>query len=379
MKIVHIIPSFNVGGGELQAVRICAEIKRVEPEHDLYILSLYNAVPTIVYDEALASGAKIITMGKSVGLDLLVFLRIYRALKNIKPDVIHTHLAGLRYAMPASVFFKNAVKIHTVHNMAMYEVSRCVQKLHGFSFAYLGWHPVALSSQVEESIKQIYGIDADVVANGVGIHVRPKNLNNECLEIGNANKSTKKKIITIGRLWQQKNHSMLIDAFCALSSRCNNLCLNIVGEDPTGGSYRRFLEKKVSSLPEFVRENINFLGMRKDVQELLIDSDLFVLSSDWEGVPLTLLEAMGCGVPVVCTSVGGIPDIIESGVDGLLVPKGDAESLSFAMERILSDEGLARTFADSALLKFKNNYSINTSANNYLKLYKKAQKYVQCI
>lgn len=99
-------------------------------------------------------------------------------------------------------------------------------------------------------------------------------------------------------------------------------------------------------------------------------SDVFVLSSNWEGVPLTLLEAMGYGTPVVCTAVGGIPDVIEHGVSGLLVPSGEVDCLVQSIFKIFTNNLFASSLACNAQKKFKQFYSITNTANGYLKLYK---------
>lgn len=369
MNIVQVIPSFNVGGGELLAVRLCAEIKKQRPDYKVTLISLYDPIPSIVYDEALASGAQIVTLGKKKGFDPFTPLRMLKALRAIKPDVIHTHLAGLRYSMPASLVNKKAIKMHTVHNMASYETSPFMKHVQNFAFKQLGWRPIALSESVQKSIHDVYGLMAPIVNNGISID--NKLLGTKIRKLDEKCNIPKREynIITIGRLWAQKNHKLLIDAFdnlCKQISECNLL---IVGEDPTDGNYRKKLENIIENLPENTRSKIFLLGTRKDIPELLLASDVFVLSSDWEGVPLTLLEAMGYGIPTVCTSVGGIPDVIEHGVDGLLVAKGDVDGLANTIADVLIDKSLATTLASNAKTKFYKSYSIETTASKYLDLY----------
>lgn len=371
MKIVQVIPSFNVGGGELLAVRLCAEIKRQQADYKLYLISLYDPIPSIVYDEALVSGATILSLGKKKGFDPLTPIKMIKALLSIKPDIIHTHLAGLRYALPAGALCKGSIKFHTVHNMASHETSRLTQRLHSFAFKQLGWYPVALSEKVQKSILNVYGEDAPVVNNGIGVKSELLRQKKEDLRRGCNIPDKHPIIITIGRLSAQKNHCLLIDAFQKLCMESMTCCLLIVGGDCSDGSHKKMLEDKVNNLPESIRNNIHFLGQRKDIPELLMASDVFVLSSDWEGVPLTLLEAMGYGIPVVSTSVGGIPDVIEDGVNGVLVPKGDVNDLSNAISEMLKNNSIASVLACNAQEKFRQCYSIENTARGYLELYKK--------
>ena len=93
---------------------------------------------------------------------------------------------------------------------------------------------------------------------------------------------------------------------------------------------------------------MHFLGGRRDLGDLLSAIDMFVLPSLWEGLPLSLVLAMGAGVPVVSTTVGGVPEVVEDGRTGLLVPAGDAAALGGAVARLVTDPALGRRLADAA-------------------------------
>jgi glycosyltransferase involved in cell wall biosynthesis len=363
-----------VGGGELLAVRLCAEIKKQAPEHSVFLVSLYDATPTMVYEEARASSAEIICLGKKKGFSPYTPIKMMVALNRIKPDVIHTHLAGLRYTLLAGLMHRQALKLHTVHNMASRETSPFLTRVHGFAFKRLGWLPVALSEIVRGSIRDVYGLDATVVDNGIGIQLSSLTSTKEEIKLALGLPFKHSIVTNIGRLCEQKNQAILIDAFRILCKTNDECSLLLIGDDTTGGAYRRMLEVKVSGLPENVRRNIRFLGIRSDIPQLLLASDVFVLSSDWEGVPLTLLEAMGYGIPSVCTSVGGIPDVIEHAVDGMLVSKGNANALSEALERVLMNKGFASSLSLSGQEKFRRRYSIDITTKKYLELYQHRSK-----
>ncbi len=350
------------------AVRLCTEILRQQPTFEVYLVSLYDPTPSVVYDEALASGVKIVTLGKKKGFDPKTFLRMYKTLRSIKPDVIHTHLAGLRYAIPATAFLKRTVKVHTVHNMAAHETSGLMLHLHKFAFRHLGWQPVALSNEVKKSIRNVYGLDSPIVMNGIRVNDMLKKESKIQLKRTHNISADIPAIISIGRLCEQKNQTLLLDAFSILFLELECTLL-IVGEDAMGGKYQIALQNKIQSLPEVIRKNVCLLGPRKDVPELLMASDVFVLSSDWEGVPLTLLEAMGFGIPVVCTSVGGIPDVVDHGNEGLLVPKGDKNALAHAILDILQNDERASCLAKKARYKFEQFYSIEGTAKGYFEMY----------
>ena len=97
-----------------------------------------------------------------------------------------------------------------------------------------------------------------------------------------------------------------------------------------------------------LRDAARLLGTRADVPELLATAHCVLLASDYQGCPLSMLEAMAAGVPVVATAVGGIPEIVADGESGLLTPRGDAQALARALETVLSDRDLATGLAPRA-------------------------------
>lgn len=142
-----------------------------------------------------------------------------------------------------------------------------------------------------------------------------------------------REVVTVGRLHSVKNHELLIQAFCKLHARYPDYVLRIFGE----GDHRGTLESTIANLQS---ENFVFLeGNCDKVADAIWRSSLFVLSSDTEGMPNALLEAMALGLPCISTDCpcGGPATIIKNGVNGLLIPVRDEDALVNAMDRILSD------------------------------------------
>lgn len=150
---------------------------------------------------------------------------------------------------------------------------------------------------------------------------------------GAALKVSKEKIIvTAGRLMPQKNQKMLIDAYAAVIKKYPEYQLVIYGE----GSYRADLENYVKMLK--LKEKILFPGSVTDLYDKIKTADLFILSSDYEGMPNALIEAMCLGLPVISTKVSGATDLIKHGENGLLVEVGNVKELEDAIETMLSEE-----------------------------------------
>lgn len=148
----------------------------------------------------------------------------------------------------------------------------------------------------------------------------------------------KKKIVNVGRLHPQKNQALLIEAFSKLSSDFSEYSLEIFGD----GVLREELIKKIKHLN---LENRVFLkGTTSNIYEEMYNASLFVLSSDYEGMPNALMEAMALGVPCVSTDCrpGGARALINDGENGFIVPIGNVDGLKCAMEKALRSDKLAR-------------------------------------
>lgn len=169
-------------------------------------------------------------------------------------------------------------------------------------------------------------------------------------------------LVAVGRLSPEKAHRVLIEAFASLPPVIGSaLHLVLVGDGPE----RAALEQQAAPL----RERVHFAGHQQDVWPYYFLADLFVLPSLTEGSPLVLFEALAAGTPVVATSVGGVPETIETGKSGLLVPPGDAAALAKAMQQVLGDEALRQQLRRGAL-QASERFSPQQYRANLLKTYK---------
>lgn len=152
----------------------------------------------------------------------------------------------------------------------------------------------------------------------------------------------KHRIVSVARLMKQKNQLILLDAFSKVKKAFPDHTLTIYGEGP----FREELERRVAELG--LRGSVVLPGNTQNVFDHIADAELFVLSSDFEGMPNALIEAMCLGLPVVSTAVSGATDLIEDGENGLLTPVGDAEQLATRMMRMLEDAQLRNDCARNA-------------------------------
>jgi glycosyltransferase involved in cell wall biosynthesis len=120
-----------------------------------------------------------------------------------------------------------------------------------------------------------------------------------------------------------------------------------------------------------LKEKVDFLGFRSDIDSLLDQSRIFVLPSRWEGLPISILEAMTKMKPIIATNVGGIPELLENGISGLLVEPENIVMLADAIKKLLNDNELAETIGKKAYKRVLGSYSIDTYVNNIVKVYYK--------
>jgi glycosyltransferase involved in cell wall biosynthesis len=167
----------------------------------------------------------------------------------------------------------------------------------------------------------------------------------------------------VGTLRAQKAYEVLIRAVAVLRSRNPDLRLVIAG----GGPEREPLERLIGELG--LADVVKLLGRRLDVPDLLAGLDVAVCSSAFEGSPLSVMEYMEAGLPIVATRVGGVPDLIDDGVHGLLVEPGDPQALALAIEELLRDRERAREMGARARERRRREFDLDVMVANFEALY----------
>jgi glycosyltransferase involved in cell wall biosynthesis len=163
----------------------------------------------------------------------------------------------------------------------------------------------------------------------------------------------------VARLEPEKGHAILLDAFRFVSARNRRARLLLIGD---GGERERL----VAMAQAFgLNGSVRFLGIRSDIPELLKTCDMTVLASSQEGLPIALLEAMAAGKPVVATRVGSVPQVVQDGLTGLLVPPGDAAALAEALETLVADHLTRRRLAERAFKLVGSHYRFDRTLKQY--------------
>jgi glycosyltransferase involved in cell wall biosynthesis len=170
-------------------------------------------------------------------------------------------------------------------------------------------------------------------------------------------------LVAVGNLYPVKGHAVLLDALATLGDAPPwRLAIAGRGEEES--------RLRACAPSAGIGARVHLLGFRDDVQDILAAGDLFVMPSLSEGLPLALVEAMSFGLPVVVSGVGGIPEVVTDGVDGLLVPPSDSTALAAALRTLLGDPALRRRLGTAARARALRDYAITTMADRYERLYR---------
>lgn len=362
IKVVQIVPMLSPGGAERVAVHIARGLSR--RRYEPLVISFTARVGCDLDHMLEDAGIEIRYLGKHPGFDYRVYGRLDAVLKEYEPDVIHTHLHVLRYALPSMLLRKRVAMVHTVHNLAEREIEPRARLIQRYALTH-GVEPVAVAEEVAASIESLYGIEhCRVIANCIPteLYANPRTPRNEWRAKEGFNEADV-LFVCVARFAPQKNHALLLKSFAQGPALVARAHLVLVGE----GELRTDLEEQARKLN--VSGKVHFLGLRNDIPDVLGAMDVFVLSSDYEGNPLSVLEAMASGLPVVSTAVGGVPKLLDAGKEGFLVPQGDSQALAKPMNTLLKYEAARKSMGAAAASRAKKNYDVPNMVRAYEEVY----------
>jgi glycosyltransferase involved in cell wall biosynthesis len=360
-SIAHVLSSYGVGGQERVALDLA--IGQKARGHDVSVISLAPEPDGAMAQEFAQAGIAVGRVPKRGGLDPTLVPRLARELHRQRIDVVHTHNPlPLIYGAPAARLV-GAAAIHTKHGKN--PGSRGHRMLRRAA-AQLTHAFVAVSSTTEAQAREQHDAPAaklHTIPNGIRLDRYAPDVEARAaarVELGLGDAWV---IGTVGRLDQFKNQAMLVRAAAPLLSSAVRLV--IIGD----GDARAEVEAAVAALPD--PRWVVLTGRRMDVPKLVHAFDVFALSSKSEGLPLVVPEAMAAGLPIIATSVGGLPSVVDEGVTGLLVPVDEA-AFGAALKTLADDHPLAKTMGAKAREVALARYSHDRMVDAYLALYARA-------
>ena len=352
MKVIQVIPTFELAGAERMCETLIDGLKR--QQIDVVAVSLFSR-KTVITDRLEQNDIPVLYLDKKSGLDLSMIGKLKKIFKKEKPDIVHAHLAVIKYVGPATLFSKIKV-IHTIHNVADKECGAQDRFVNRLFYKMKKVFPVSLSEKIRLSVEAVYKIPLEkipVVYNGVDL--------SECMEKQSYELGDTIKILHIGRFEAQKNHIGLLEAFQLFQKKYPNSLLRLIGEGDLRDEIERYVKENGLS------EKVCLLGKQANVHPYLTDADMFILPSYYEGVPMTIIEAMGTGLPIVATNVGGIPDLLSDGKTAILTSL-DVKEIAGALERYAESAELRRNYGQAALAASAR-FDATQMTREYLRIY----------
>jgi len=363
IKIMHIAGSLNYGGAEIFLVSLLKNLNRERFD----ITACYVSGGGPLESELTASNIEVIKLPALTRMNLpLCFYRLFRIVKIYKPDIVHTHLfePGVLGRTVARVIGVPVIIAHE-HGMTLWK-----RKPH---IMYEKWANrftdmrVAVSEDIRQNRISREGTAPEkiiTIPNGVDtVYFDPSRWPPAASRAELGLGMDIPIVGTVARLTPVKGLHYLLEAVREISWHIPNVALLIVGDGPLRGG----LEQRSRKLG--IGDRVIFTGYRSDTAKMLATMDIFVLSSIKEGMPISLLEAMAMQRFIVATRVGGIPEVIQDKISGVLVPPSDPHQLAKAIISSLENRERRNSIAVNARKRAVECFSIKTSSKRIGELY----------
>ena len=364
MKILHISLSLGGGGAERVAVSLCNRFAAKGDDEVVLVSVLDDADPSnVFYLKDLSPRVRHVNLHCHTGLQMKAFWRVYQTIRQERPDVVHTHFSAVLLLFPA-LLIPQVHYFHTIHNLA-----KRIEEMSGFLkrsvMCYLFTRnrvkPVTISEVCRGSYRETYHVNNDIcIPNGSEALTVTQDLPSVTKEIDLLKHQPDTTVfIHVARHHPQKNHGRLFRTFLRLEKEGERFILIVLGDH-----YEACLAELKDSKCIFL------LGPKSNVGDYMKQADFFVLSSDYEGLPMTMLEAMSMGVVPISTPAGGVVDVVEDGVTGYLTDSFDDEEFYRRVRQAISEKG--RIPRERIRKHYEQHFSMETCAAKYYEAYKTA-------
>lgn len=366
--VVHLIYRLDFGGLETLVAECVNRMPVDKYRHAIVCLTDY----TEFAKKITKPGVEIHALHKAPGQSPGTHLALWKLLRELQPTILHTYnLSAIEYNVVA-LLAGVPIRVHAEHGREATDPEGKNPKhrlLRRLLIPFIDVY-IPVSGDLQHWLKTEIGVPDKknlLVNNGVDTRgFEPGNdglmrrqalpFSADCFVIG-----------TVGRAQAVKNHAGLIDAFvdllALLPSERSRLRLAIVGDGPELPAIR----EKVSAAG--IADLVFLPGMRTDIADIMRGFSVFALSSIAEGTPVTILEAMSTGLPVVATRVGGIPEVVLDGQTGAVVPANDPAALAAALARYIQQPELAAQHGANGRARIEQRYSMTAMLTAYTQLY----------
>ncbi len=365
-KILHLVTSLDLGGAQKHLLSLVRGLRG--RGHTADVAFFKN--PTLL-EEFRATGAQVFDLSTRRTFSPLLIPRLMGILRSGRYQILHTHLLKADgYGAVAGALAGTPVVLSSKHNDEAALRNPRVAAVHGL-LSRLDRKVIVLSDYVGSYVTSVGRVDPGRI-HRVYYGIQPatpataEDGRRLRAELGIPDDAP--LMATVGRLMEQKGLVYLLQAMQILGGRLPEARLLVVGDSQDGRhEYKAELLRQWESMG--LQGRVIFTGVRNDIPALMQGIDLFVMASLWEGFGLVFLEAMAAGRPIVATRVSAVPEVVEDGVTGLLVPPRDPQALAGAMEQLLADRQRAAAMGQAGLLRLKQQFSEDKMVQSIEQIY----------
>lgn len=364
IHILHIIESLGRGGAERQLVNLIAEIDR--KCFDLVVVCLNG--PTEFALDIESQNIKWISLNAPQFFQIpLVIGQLISIIHGVRPDIVHTWLSRADFAGRMAAFLCRVPVISSIQSPIYEEhvfINNPQQKSWKMQIVrVLDWltgrisnaHYVGCSQNTSQSAQRALAIKAAYIYT-IYNSVKSKIDDNPYLQRG---------LVIVGRLAPEKGHKYLLSAVASVKETFPEITLDIIGN---GNLYLDLIDLTKSLQ---IEHHVNFLGIQQNIENLLKNYRIFVFPSLFEGLPLALLEAMAVGLPVIASDIPPHREIIDHGVQGILVPPQNPEALAQAIIELLNDAERCKRMGEAGRRRIAERFNIRVTVKQWEQLYRK--------
>lgn len=335
-KIAMVVTGLTIGGAEKVAVDLAIGLSKDEKKI-VKVISLGERVSNQFTDLLKKNDVECCFLGDGNPVFYKKIFRIFRVLEKYNPDIVHVHM-DMRYTWIWSLFNKRKI-LFTIHSQPI----RIFDKKSKILCKFLNKKNLikfiavskTITNETQELLKDV-NINIKTIYNPVNIPSY-----NEVLLV--KEKKDEIKFVNVARFIKLKNHKLLLDAFSEVIKKNDKVHLTLVGDGELLEKMKNYVINKK------IEKYVTFTGNIKNVDEILKKSDIFILSSITEAFPVSIIEAMSYGLPIISTNVGGIKEVIEN--NGILVQSQDKNQLIKAMFTMINNAGLRMQYSKNSIEK----------------------------
>jgi glycosyltransferase involved in cell wall biosynthesis len=357
--IMHVTWSMVAGGAEVYALTL---LRNLQPDQ------FRGAICAIDQGGALEPefrrlGIPCHIMHRKPGIEWSLIWRLYRLFRDEQVDVVHTHHFNQIFYSALAARLAGARLVHTEHSVELYDRPRRRIALRLLSM--LCQQVLAVGDDVRQFLIDGVGIaPGKVGVINVGVDVPRESVSRVAARRSLGLDPHARIVVIIARLYPEKNHGLLLRAFARVTGRLPDARLLIVG----GGVEEQSIRRQIAELG--LSENVDVLGVRRDIDKILTASDLVALTSDREGLPIAVLEAMALARPVVVTAVGELPAIVNDGTTGRVVPPADEAKLADAIYELLCNPPLCAEMGENGRRFVAERFNIKDMIDSHQAIYR---------